>query len=280
MIRALLTLATVVALCAACTSPNPPPPPPPAGLVAPPQPPGGTTAPPAGPLRSLEGSAWTLAWVPGFALPAQPLATLRFEGGRASGSDGCNRYTTTFTHSGNQLQFGSKAAATLMACPPDVMQVANAFGALLYDTRSQRIEYDTLTLLGADGKPLAQLKAQADRLAGTSWQVTAVNNGRQAVAGVLAGTSLTMAFGSDGKLSGSAGCNNYHAAYRDDGGTLRIDRPAATRKMCAQPEGLMAQEAQFLAALASATSARREADRLELRTDTGALAISARPATP
>jgi heat shock protein HslJ len=50
--------------------------------------------------------------------------------------------------------------------------------------------------------------------------------------------------------------------------------------MCGQPEGRMAQEAQFLAALASATSSRREADRLELRTATGALAVSARLAAP
>ncbi len=279
MIRNLLTRTALVALCTACSAPNPPPPPPPAALVAPPH--AGNAMPPMGsPMRSLDGSAWTLAWVPGFVLPAQPLATLRFEGGRASGSDGCNRYTTAFTGSGHQLQFGSKAAATLMACPPEVMQVANAFGALLYDTRSVRIEYDTLTLLGADGQPRAQFKAQSERLAGTTWQVSGVNNARQAVAGVLAGTSLTMAFGSEGKLSGSAGCNTYQAAYQADGSALRIDSPAATRKLCIQPEGLMTQEAQFLAALASATSARREADRLELRTATGALAVSARLATP
>jgi heat shock protein HslJ len=50
--------------------------------------------------------------------------------------------------------------------------------------------------------------------------------------------------------------------------------------MCAQPEGRMAQEAQFLAALASATTARREGDRLELRTASDALAVSARLAAP
>jgi heat shock protein HslJ len=276
MIRSLLTLTALAALCAACSLPNPPPPAPPAGLVAPPSQPAGAMPPPGGPVRNLDGSAWTLAWVPGFELPAQPLATLRFEQGRALGSDGCNRYTTSFTRQGGQLQFGAKAAATLMACPPEVMQVANAVGALLYDTRGYRIEYDTLTLLGADGKALAQWKEQANRLAGTSWQVTGVNNGRQAVVGVLDGTSLTMAFGNDGRLSGSAGCNNYNSSYRDSGGALRIDPPAATRMMCSQPEGRMAQEAQFLAALTTATNARREGDRLELRTGSGALAVSAR----
>jgi heat shock protein HslJ len=280
MIRSLLSSLAVAALCAACSSPNPPPlPPPPAALVTPPQV-GAAMPPPAGPMRSVDGSAWTLAWVPSFDLPAQPQATLRFEAGRAAGSDSCNRYTTAYTRNGSQLRFGKKGAATLMACAPEVMQVANAFGAVLYDTRSYRIEYDTLTLFNADGKPLARLKEQANQLAGTSWQVTAVNNRRQAVVSVLAGTTLTMAFGNDGKLSGSAGCNNFNAAFRAEGRALSITAPVATRMMCAQPEGRMAQETQFLAALASAAEARREGDRLELRTTDGALAVSARLATP
>jgi heat shock protein HslJ len=235
---------------------------------------------PAGPMRSVDGSAWTLAWVPGFELPAQPLATLRFEAGRATGTDSCNRYTTAYTRNGNQLQFGEKGAATLMACAPEIMRVANAVGAVLYDTRSYRIEFDTLTLFNADGKPLARLKEQANQLAGTRWQVTALNNGRQAVVGVLAGTRLTMVFGSDGKLSGSAGCNNFNATYRAEGSALNIGTPVATRMMCAQPEGRMTQEAQFLAALASTAQARREGDRIELRTAADALAVSARLAPP
>lgn len=280
MIRSLLSTLAAAALCAACSSPNPPPlPAPPAALAAPPQ--VGAAMPlPSGPMRSVDGSAWTLAWVPGFELPAQPQATLRFEAGRAAGTDGCNRYTAPYTRNGSQLQFGDKTAATLMACASEVMQVANAFGALLYDTRSYRIEFDTLTLFNADVKPLARLKEQANRLAGTAWQVTALNNGRQAVVGVLAGTTLTMAFGNDGRLSGSAGCNDFHAAYRAEGGALSIDTPAATRRACAQPEGRMAQEAQFLAALVSTAHARREGDRLELRTAADALAVSARLAPP
>jgi heat shock protein HslJ len=191
-------------------------------------------------MRSVDGSAWTLAWVPGFELPAQPLATLRFEAGRATGTDSCNRYTTAYTRNGNQLQFGEKTAATLMACAPEVMQVANAVGAVLYDTRSYRIEFDTLTLVGADGKSLAQLKEQANQLAGTSWQVTGVNNGRQAVVGVLTGTSLTMVFGNDGKLSGSSGCNNYNASYQADGRRAAHRRPGGhAHDVCAarRPHG-------------------------------------------
>ena len=89
-----------------------------------------------------------------------------------------------------------------------------------------------------------------------------------------------MVFGNDGKLSGSAGCNNFNATYRAEGSALSIETPAATRMMCAQPEGRMAQEAQFLAALASTAQARREGDRIELRTADDALAVSARLAPP
>lgn len=279
MIRSHLSALAIAALCSACSSPNPLPPPP-AALLAPPQVGAATPPPAAGPVRSVDGSAWTLAWVPGFDLPAQPVATLRFEAGRAAGTDSCNRYSTTYTRNGSQLRFGEKAAAALMACASEVMQVANAFGAVLYDTRSYRIEFDTLTLFDADGKPLARLKEQANQLAGTSWQVTALNNGRQAVVGVLAGTTLTMVFGNDGKLSGSAGCNNFNATYRAEGSALSINAPAATRMICAQPEGRMVQEALFLTALTSTARARREGDRLELRTAGDALAVSARLASP
>ena len=44
--------------------------------------------------------------------------------------------------------------------------------------------------------------------------------------------------------------------------------------MCGTPPGVMEQESQFLKALQSATAWRREGDRLELRTATGALALS------
>lgn len=264
----------------ACSPTNPPGPPNPVYRPVVPQ--GGppAAAAPAAPPRSLETTAWTLAWVPGFELPAQPLATLRFESGRASGSDGCNRFTTTYTSTPGQLRFGAKQASTMMACAPLAEAVATRVGAVLYETAGYRTDDDQLTLLNAAGEPLARFSAQADRIAGTAWQVTDVNNGRQAVTGVIAGTQLTMKFGTDGKLVGSAGCNDYSAGFSSEGAAIRIAAPAATRKACPQPEGAMAQEAAFLAALQTAATQRREGDRLELRTADGALAVGARLAIP
>lgn len=112
-------------------------------------------------------------------------------------------------------------------------------------------------------------------LPGTSWRVTGINNGRQAVVSVLEDTQVTLQFDREGRVAGSAGCNRYTAGYTAEGTSLRIGQAAVTRMACARPDGAMAQEQQFLAALATVTTARIEGDRLELRTSDGALAVGA-----
>jgi len=227
---------------------------------------------------SLEGTAWMLATLPGRTLLPGSSISLRFEAGRASGTDGCNRYTVPYTASGSTLQVGS-AASTQMACPPEVMQQARAFMASVTGASSYRVDAGQLQLLGADGAVLASLAPQAQGVAGTSWRVTGYNNGKQAVVSVLAATTLSMAFSDDGRVSGSAGCNNYSGTYQSAGSSLSFGPAATTRKMCADPQRIMEQEQQFLKALATVAIARQEGDRLELRTADGALAVSLTRAT-
>ncbi|MCU0231810.1 MAG: META domain-containing protein [Acidobacteria bacterium] len=224
---------------------------------------------------SLEGTAWVLSALPGRTLVADHPATLRFEGGNVAGSDGCNRFSGTYGVKGPELKVSTPLASTMMACPPPVDAQAKAFVAALTGAARYRVAEGRLELLAADGKLLATLERQAETLAGTAWRVTGINNGRQAVVSVLAGTAPTLAFGTDGRASGSAGCNNFNAGYTADGSKVAITEPASTRKMCAEPAGVMEQEQQFLAALATVATARVEGDRLELRRADGALAVSA-----
>jgi heat shock protein HslJ len=133
-----------------------------------------------------------------------------------------------------------------------------------------------LQLIGDDRVVLATLAQQPATLAGTAWLVTGYNNGKQGVVSVLAETTLTMNFGADGRVSGSAGCNTYTGAYTSQDGALKFGAAAATRKMCVRPERVMEQEQQFLKALEMVVTTRFESDRLELRTAEGALAISLR----
>jgi heat shock protein HslJ len=228
---------------------------------------------PAADAPGLEGTAWVLSALPGRTLLPGKASTLRFDDGKASGTDGCNHYAVPYSASGTTLQFGPRGISTQMACPPDVTEQAHAFMAGIDGTRSYRVAQGRLELLAADGTLLAGFTPQAQGLAGTSWRVIGYNNGKQAVTSVLIGTTLSMSFSSDGRVSGSAGCNNYTAAYTLSGATLEFGPAAATRKMCADPTGVMDQEQQFLKALETVATARQEGDSLELRTASGALAV-------
>lgn len=225
-------------------------------------------------VPSLDGTAWVLAELPGRSLLEKTSVTLHFEAGRISGSDGCNRFGGSYSASDPALEISPHLAMTMMACPADVSEQAQTFIAALQGARSFRISEGRLTLRSADGSTLATLAAQSQALAGTSWQVTGLNNGRHAVVSLVADSSVTLAFGSDGSASGSAGCNRFTTRFESEGSKLTFQPPAATRKLCAQPEGLMEQEQQFLTALATVTSARFEGDRLELRSADGALALT------
>jgi heat shock protein HslJ len=221
---------------------------------------------------ALDGTAWVLAALPGGPLPIEAVPTLAFDAARASGSDGCNRYFAQYTSAPNgELQFGLRGG-TQMACPQEQARLAEAFGEALNATRGYRNERGQLLLLDGDGTVLATFDPQATALAGTSWRVSAYNNGKQAVVSVLGGSLLTLQFAGDDGVRGSAGCNDFSGSYHASGRTLSFGPLVTTRKACAAPAGVMAQEIAFLNALQSTASVRREGQTLELRTASGALA--------
>jgi heat shock protein HslJ len=225
----------------------------------------------------LDGSAWVLSDLPGKALVPQSSSTLQFAAGRASGSDSCNRFAGAYTQDKSALSFG-QLVSTQMACAAEVMEQARAVTTALSTTRSHRISADTLELLGADGRILAVYEAQSTQLPGTEWTAIGINNGKGGVASLVAGSTVTLAFGTDGRASGSAGCNRYTASYESARDTLKFGTAAATRMMCAT-EGVMEQEQAFLSALGKVATFRTEGDRLELRGADGALAASFRGVT-
>lgn len=230
---------------------------------------------------SLDGTSWVLAGLPGRPLVAESSVTLQFADGRVSGSDGCNRYGGSYVAKGATLQLTSQLASTQMACEQEIMEQARVYLAALTGARAYRSTGDRLQLLGSDGATLATFSAVSQALAGTSWQATAINNGKQAVVGVMPGSTVTLGFGADGSARGSAGCNRYSAPYRTEGSKLTFGQAAVTRKSCADAAGVMEQEQQFLKALSTVATSRIEGDRLELRTAEGALAaILKRQAAP
>lgn len=222
----------------------------------------------------LNGTAWVLASLPGQSLLPDVTATARFEDSRVQGTDGCNRYSMSYTADGSKLRVDPRGPATQMACPPPVMEQAEAFTHALARAASYRVVGGQLQILANGGAVLATLDPQSQSLAGTSWRVTGYNNGKEAVVSVIAGTELTMAFSDDNKAAGSAGCNRYHTAYTLQGQKLTFGPVAATRKMCGAPERIMEQEQEFLKALETVAAMRAEGQKLEMRTAAGALAVT------
>jgi heat shock protein HslJ len=217
---------------------------------------------------SIEGVPWVLAAgidVEGWDEVA-PTAT--FEDERVAGSTGCNRFTGSYSIDGEAFELG-QVASTRMACPPPGDAVERAYIAALEKVTGWRSGDDELTLVDADGEELLRYRPATPV---GSWQATGIQTGN-ALAGPLAGTEITASFAASGALTGSAGCNNYTASYTTDRGGIEITEPAATRKACPEPAGVMEQEASHLAALPRATQYRVAGRSLELLTDAGTLVV-------
>jgi len=71
--------------------------------------------------------------------------------------------------------------------------------------------------------------------------------------GVVEGTEITIAF-KDNTASGSAGCNDYGAAYTLDGMLLAFSDVVAIDRDCPTPEGVMEQEQRYLGTLRDVTN--------------------------
>jgi heat shock protein HslJ len=226
--------------------------------------------------ENLPGSSWNLTALNGSAPAAGTFITLNFEDNLAVfGSDGCNNYRTTATVDGGNIKFAQPAAAGLMACDEPIMDQAAAYMEALAAAETFSATGEALVLSDGDGNEVATFAAASQELSGTSWTVTSYNNGREAVVGVVSGTEITANFGDDGQVSGTAGCNNYFASFEADAqaGTISFGQAGSTMMACTEPQGIMEQEQEFLAALSTAATYRIQGKTLEMRTADDALAL-------
>jgi heat shock protein HslJ len=77
----------------------------------------------------------------------------------------------------------------------------------------------------------------------------------------LTTTKVTLDFGNDSKISGSAGCNHYFATYEMKGSSITIGQAGSTMMYCGEP-GVMDQESAYLTLLGLAKSSIFDGDRL------------------
>lgn len=104
-------------------------------------------------------------------------------------------------------------------------------------------------------------------LADTEWMLTSFG-----VGGVgnplIAGTTITLKFGSDGRARGSGGCNSFGGNYSVSGNTISFSPVISTRRACINAE-MNQQEQRFLSALQSAETFRLSGNSLVIFHDDG-----------
>lgn len=239
--------------------------------------PGGSA--PGSAVTALPGSSWQLvtyrdaaqAMVPAVASAA---SDLRFgAGGQLSGTTGCNSFSGTYTTNGENLTI-TLGPSTLMGCvDPQVSAQEAVIQQQLPAVARFAITGDTLTLSKADGSALFTYRAAPVGLASSSWKVTGVNNGREAVVSSALTEKLTMEFTSD-TLSGFGGCNQLSGPYTTTGtDQVKIGPVAGTEMACGGEADAV--EKQFIAALGAATTYDITGSVLTLRDASGAMQVTA-----
>lgn len=230
----------------------------------------------------LAGTSWQLSSLNGGLPVAGTAVSLQFGmDGTVAGSDGCNRFTTTYTQDGANLTIDqTTAASTMMACPAPVMEQATATMTALGSVTNFTASGNQLSLMAddqvvatfvaGDDEPAAASEASSD-LTDTGWLLSALNGGL-----LLTGTAITLQFGADGSLMGSSGCNTYQTTYRINGSNIAIDPPAGTQRVCTEPDGIMDQEVDFItSALPSAATFRIDGNTLDIYTANNQVAVLA-----
>lgn len=109
---------------------------------------------------------------------------------------------------------------------------------------------------------------EAVELEGTLWKLDSYVNNVGNLVSVLPNTEITAQF-QNGKVGGSGGCNNYFGDYNISGNAITIGALSSTLMLCTMPDGIMAQEGNYLAALQSAASYEIKGNRLVITNAVG-----------
>ncbi|HET6863571.1 MAG TPA: META domain-containing protein [Pyrinomonadaceae bacterium] len=88
-------------------------------------------------------------------------------------------------------------------------------------------------------------------LAGTQWRLDSFGKAGDEKP-ILDGTSITIQFGTDGRASGSSGCNSYSGTYNAEGEHLSFGQMISTMRACVEPKANQ-QEQTYMAALRAIT---------------------------
>ncbi|MET9953131.1 META domain-containing protein [Streptomyces sp. NPDC006339] len=188
----------------------------------------------------VAGGHWTIAavTVDGTRSVAPPGARLEIEeNGRARGNTGCNSFGAAVAVNGDTLTV-STHEVTMIGCPADWDRFERALLTAFTGKLTGKLQEKGLTLASPDGRKTLELVTEtAAPLVGTAWTVDALLTG-DVSASLPTGSEgkAKLAFGKDGRLSGSLGCNRVSAPAKISGKTITLGAVSTTRMICAGPQ--------------------------------------------
>jgi heat shock protein HslJ len=224
----------------------------------------------------LDGTRWELLAMNGEAPIEGTTITAEFADDEISGNSGCNSYFGSYTLEGNTITFGM-LGMTEMAClePEGVMAQESAYLETLRSVTGVRLTGVELEMMDASGTVVLRFgepegsgtPVDTASLEGTMWTLESFVQG-ETVTSLIAGTTITLQLDA-GRMTGSAGCNNYGGSYTLEDGELTVNELVWTEMACMDPEGVMEQEERYLSILNNATRLELEGGQLTLRTPDG-----------
>jgi heat shock protein HslJ len=201
----------------------------------------------------------------------------------------CTTYQTHEAHE-RRLTIAPDPVPCADGTPGSCLRVTDAAGDS-WITHPEEIEGFTYELLAEQPSQVAEMEAATaprlklirvlskeqsgepsraldDDLGGHRWVLTALEpSGHSATE--WAASRISAQFDVwGGRLSGSAGCNNYSAALAVSGDQMQVSPPAATRKACPS-KAVMELEQEYLERIATASAFTVTGDRLQLSLSDG-----------
>ncbi|MDD1666964.1 MAG: META domain-containing protein [Methanomicrobiales archaeon] len=176
--------------------------------------------------------------------------------GTVQGFGGCNQYSAGYTTNGSSMTVGD-IISTLMSCGNVYDTQERAYLGILgaaarfENTGTQLTIFDA----GTPGskivfKPGTETPVPIPSAIMGTWSLTGMTKNNAALT-LASGVTTTAVFGSDGKLSGNGGCNQYSGTYVLTGSSaIGVSPLATTRMMC--PDPAMSQETSYLGILQNA----------------------------
>jgi heat shock protein HslJ len=234
-------------------------------------------------LQDLQDDHWVLdqaASTP--RIHSDQAVTLVFADRAVHGDGPCNAYRADLDIDQDSVEDDSISISHLIstqrAC--DDQRAETAYFAALQAVTKVDVDHEDgrLVLTGPAGVRLEFDTFDATDLIVDTWKVVGLATG-DALSTPIASTEPSLTFSEGGDLSVVTGCNRASGSWELDGNEMSIGPLATTKKLCPEPDGVMAQEAAMLKALESVVRAEIAPDRLTLLARHEVIALVAVPAT-